>query len=88
MLKLIIYFGSGMLFDILSTMLYIAIEKRQQHVAGIISAVLTYLSCMVFVNLTLSPDVFDTVTAYALGCGLGTYLTVAVKGRMECKGVK
>ena len=86
LLKLLIYFGAGFLFDCLSTLLYLAIEQRRRYLAGIISTALTILSCVVFVNLMNNMNVLSTIIAYAVGCGSGACLTVAVKERLEsCK---
>lgn len=85
-LTLMIYFGAGLLFDCLSTLLYLTIEQRQRYLAGMISTLLTILSCVVFVNLMNNMNVLSTILAYAFGCGVGCFLTVAVKERLEkCK---
>jgi hypothetical protein len=72
----LIYFGCGVLYDLLATSLYICVGKREALKAGFASLAVTAFSCIVIYNLVLSPNAYIRVIAYSLGCGIGTALTI------------
>jgi hypothetical protein len=63
-------------YDILITLYYIAVSEKRPAYSGVMSAVITFLQCYVIYTLVQSPEVLVDVIAYAVGCGVGTWITV------------
>ena len=76
MWTIILYFIIGVAYDVLITLYYLAITDRRPAMAGVWSFVITTVQFFVLYELILSKDFLPQLIAYALGCGIGTFLTV------------
>jgi len=78
---ILLYFIIGFVFDIIITLYYLAINDRRSVMAGFWSFVITIVPILVLYEFILSKDFTAQLLAYALGCSIGTYLTVRFNKR-------
>ena len=75
----LVYLLVGFAYDILITMYYQMIIEQKAIMAGIISFIITVVQVFIIYWLILSPDMISNSVAYAVGCAVGTALTVYLK---------
>jgi hypothetical protein len=77
MWTIILYFLIGIVYDVAITIYYLAISDHKSVQAGVWSFCITGCQLFVFYELlVLSTDVFGQTLAFAIGCGVGTVITV------------
>ena len=85
-MELFLYFAVGLVHDAMTAVWYLALESRKLHLAGFISAAVTFLGYGVICYLVLSPEFVGKLVSYCLGCWVGTYLAVYIKEKYIRKG--
>jgi len=78
---LIIYFTAGFIFDILITFYYIEIAENKWFGAGIMSFIITVIQTLILYELITNTNIITNAITYAVGCGVGTSLTVYINHR-------
>jgi len=73
---LLLYFLAGMGYDMLVTLYYSAVIDNQPLKTGVFSALTTGVAYGVIYVLTLTPNAWMNILAYALGCGFGAGVVV------------
>ncbi len=76
MLELIIYFLVGCVLDIIITAYYQNIIKKHAFSSAFLSFTITLANLFVFSRIILGGGFWQQTIAFALGCALGTWLTV------------
>ena len=77
----LLYFVIGVVYDVVITLYYLAINDRKSMLAGLWSFVITVVPFFIIYEIILSKDFTCQLLMYALGCGVGTYLTVKYNKR-------
>lgn len=88
MIEFFIYFLIGLIHDSMMAIWYLALESRKLHLAGFISATVTFLGYGVICYLVLSPQFIGRLIAYCIGCWVGTYFTVYIKEKYKGEIIK
>lgn len=73
---LLIYFLAGVGYDMLVTMYYAAVIDGKVMRTAFFSAITTGVAYGVVYLLTLTPNAWMNILAYALGCGFGAGMVV------------
>ena len=73
---ILLYFVIGLVYDVAITLYYLAVTDRRSAMAGLWSFLITVVQILILYEIIPSKDFLAQLIAYALGCGIGTYLTV------------
>jgi len=70
-MEYLLYFIIGLVHDAMTAVWYLALESRKLHLAGFISATVTFLGYGVICYLALSPKFVGKLGVYCMGCWAG-----------------
>jgi uncharacterized protein YebE (UPF0316 family) len=82
MWSILLYFGLGLMLDLLITGHMRAIVLQRPWLASGLSVMITLLSMLVVTQLVVSNSL-PLIFAYAAGCGAGTFLGMCLKQRKK-----
>lgn len=76
MIEQILLFFAGLFIEILATIDIQAVQRGQAFLSACATFILTFLGYTIFYNIITSSSAYWLITVFALGCGLGAFITI------------